>query len=204
MTEEKQKTNNPGDAASSPSPKYPWYLRGVVVHGHGRGGSKLGYPTANVQLDAATVQSLMDYNNLVLFGYGCIEGTTPNEGVAVEESQQLGPFPFAMSVGYNPQFQDVALSAEVHFLETFAQDFYDSCIRIVVIGSIRPMYAFQSLDELISTINKDVAKTQEKLMLPEVSAFEKDPFIQPRNRLPPSVLSALPYFKVGKGACEQK
>nr|AGU68201.1 riboflavin kinase [Herpetomonas muscarum] len=191
----------------STKPTYPWYLRGVVVHGHGRGGSQLGYPTANVKLDGPTIDALGTYNNLVLYGYGCIEPETPGSadgaiagvnGKADTSAQNLGPFPFVMSVGYNPQFKDVALSAEVHFLQTFPEDFYGHVVRIVVVGSIREMYAFKSLQELIDTINNDVVKAEEHMKDGAVNIYAQDDFVQPDAKLPENVRTSLPYMRIGQ------
>lgn len=175
-------------------PVYPWYLRGVVVHGKGRGGSQLGYPTANIDLDEETVEALKLYNNLVLFGYGCLEP----EGGTAAPAEGFGPFPFAMSVGYNPQFENKALTAEVHFLQKFAEDFYDQTIRIAVLGSIRTMAAFKSLEELIATIDKDVEDTKQRLGDPACKAHEKEAFVTPTSEIAPEIMAKAPFLRIGE------
>lgn len=179
----------------------PFCLRGVIVHGHGRGGSKLGYPTANAKLDSATVAALEPYNNLVLFGWGCLEPNQPDTTPALKGEApsclsfaDCGPHPFVMSVGYNPQFKDVALSAEVHFLYTFPCDFYGHVFRVEVLGAIREMSAFSSLQELIDTINNDVLRANEELAKDSMQAHRKDRFVQPDAVLTEAERS-LPFFE---------
>lgn len=164
----------------------PWVMRGKVIHGHGRGGTQLGYPTANIQLNDEAIAFLQPFKNLVLYGWGCVEPPATAKAATGEEavvespiSDGYGPFPYAMSVGYNPQFKDVALSAEVHFLHKFRHDFYDYHIRILTVGSIREQSAFTTLEELIKTIDSDVEITKQKLATPELERYRSDLFVQP-------------------------
>lgn len=167
----------------------PWYLRGKVIHGHGRGGTKLGYPTANIELNPATVTQLQPFSNLVLFGYGCVEPPTP-----AESGLGIGPYPVAMSIGYNPQFQDVALSCEAHFMHKIPEDFYGQVVRIIALGVIREQAAFTSLEALIETIDGDILKIRELLKRPDLATFEKHPFVQVDTSLPAAAVDSLPYF----------
>nr|AGU68216.1 riboflavin kinase [Strigomonas galati] len=162
-----------------------WHLRGKVVHGHGRGGTQLGFPTANLELDAATIQSLKKYSNLVIVGWGCVEGLPEHKG---------GPFPFAMSVGKNPHFKDVELTAEVYFIHKFESDFYGAQVRVLCLGATREQAAFTTLEDLIKTIEGDVCNTKRILAMPEYVACEKDSFVQPDTVLSPE-MSVSPYYK---------
>nr|AGU68138.1 riboflavin kinase [Strigomonas oncopelti] len=162
-----------------------WLLRGKVVHGHGRGGTQLGFPTANLELNAATIESLKKYSNLVIVGWGCVEGLPGHAG---------GPFPFAMSVGKNPQFKDLELTAEVYFLHKFENDFYGSYVRILCLGATREQAAFTTLEELIKTIENDVVQTKQVVAMKEYEACERDSFVQPDAVLPAEA-NVAPYYK---------
>lgn len=116
---------------------------GTVVHGHGRGGTQLGYPTAN--LDTAAV-STVTLDDGVFCGYARVDG---------------GKFyPMVMSTGWNPTFQDPTRSAEVHILEKFPSDFYGSKIDIDVRAWLRPQRKFSSLEELITAIEADITNAR--------------------------------------------
>ena len=124
-----------------------WGLRGRVVHGHGRGGTQLGFPTANLQLDESSTQRLAPMSNWVYGGWGVVESA---EGISPS-----AVMPFVMSVGFNPHFKDKALTVEVHFLHRFSADFYDTVVRIVSCYAIREQGAFTTLEALIDIIKRD-------------------------------------------------
>ncbi|KAG5492737.1 hypothetical protein JKF63_01317 [Porcisia hertigi] len=160
----------------------PWFLRGKVIHGFGRGGTQLGYPTANVELDEPAISFLKSYDNLVLWGWGCVEAAeTGTEDASTEDasSKPLGPFPFVMSIGNNPQFRNVDISAEVHFLHKFSSDFYGRVVRIIAVESIRSQAAFTTLEELIQTIDNDVKYAREHLKMLEWAPYQHQQMINP-------------------------
>ena len=130
-------------AAQSAMAMAVWGLRGAVVHGHGRGGSQLGFPTANVALTPAITAALAPMKNGVFAGWACVE---PETGVG---------YPMVMSVGFNPHFKDKDLTAEVHFVHKFPEDFYGKCIRVAVLERIREMQKYDSLQALIDDITND-------------------------------------------------
>jgi riboflavin kinase len=134
-----------------------WGLRGLVVHGHGRGGSQLGFPTANIELDEETTQRLMPMSNWVYGGWGVVESS------ADTSSGSPLVLPFVMSVGFNPHFKDKALTVEVHFMHRFASDFYGSVARIVACYCIREQAAFTTLEALIEIIKRDCHDAATKL-----------------------------------------
>lgn len=148
-----------------------WAIRGVVVHGHGRGGTQLGFPTANVGLDAATTAALLEFQNWVYYGWGLVE---PKEKKSSDPSSSSDPavtaaslVPIVMSVGFNPHFQDKSLTLEAHFLKKFDEDFYDHTVRIVSCGALREQASFKSLEALIEAIKNDCRVADEKLQLGE-------------------------------------
>ncbi|KAH9601430.1 Riboflavin kinase domain [Trypanosoma melophagium] len=150
----------------------PFFLRGEVVHGKGRGGTQLGFPTANIGLNATVTDQLLPYKDLVLYGWGTVVGFP---GKSAGES--MGPYPFAMSIGFNPHFHEKALTAEVHFLHKFDGDFYGQVVNVVVLGVIRGMQAYKSLDALVEAINEDIRQTKEALQKPELLHFKEFPLL---------------------------
>eukprot|EP00758_Cryptobia_borreli_P007447 Tbor_TRINITY_DN5301_c0_g4::TRINITY_DN5301_c0_g4_i1::g.4798::m.4798/K00861/RFK, FMN1; riboflavin kinase len=133
--------------------KYCWGMRGKVIHGHGRGGTMLGFPTANVELNNTTIQSLKFATDSVFYGFGLVEDSEHSNGVTHEV------LPLVLSVGFNPHFKDKDLSVEVHFLHSFKGDFYGATIRFVTLGIIRKMEAYTTLEALIEQIQSDCDKT---------------------------------------------
>lgn len=126
----------------------PWGIRGLIVHGHGRGGTMLGFPTANIEVSEGNQieERLKDGINHVFYGWGVVE---PNLSDI---------FPVVMSVGYNPHFKDVhKLAIEAHYIHKFEKDFYGSKVRIAVLGELRVMGAFTTLEALIEVIKGDCA-----------------------------------------------
>lgn len=145
-----------------------WGIRGVVVHGHGRGGTQLGFPTANVGLDNDTTQLLLPLQNWVYFGFGIVEGVNEGDG---------NPLPMVMSVGFNPHFHDKRLTVEAYFLHKFPQDFYGSMVRIIACGAIREQGAFTTLEDLIKTIRRDCDVALEKLREPGFQFWANHAFL---------------------------
>lgn len=172
----------------------PWLLRGRVIHGFGRGGSQLGFPTANLELSEDIMNNLLPYKETVLYGWGCIEASAEDskeEGVA-----HLGPYPFAMSVGTNPHFKNAQVSVEPYFVHEFPSDFYGRIVRIVVLGKIRESIAFTTIEKLIDTIKEDVSCALNKLKVDEENenSWKKNDALNPF--IPLSGDSPLPLFRV--------
>lgn len=153
---------------------FPWFLRSKVIHGFGRGGSQLGFPTANLELNEEIITQLLPFKETVLYGWGCIESceSDTEKPSASSSTKLLGPFPFAMSVGTNPHFKNALVSVEPYFVHEFPADFYDSVVRILVLGKIRESLAFSSLDSLIETIKNDVSKTLKVLASQECEMWK--------------------------------
>ena len=124
---------------------------GRVIHGFGRGGKQLGFPTANLPLsdDGAGAP---DLPLGIYYGVARVPEIT---GSAV--------FGMAMSVGWNPYFQNQRKALEVHVLNEFAADFYGEMLQAVVLGRIRPEHNFASLDDLKRAIADDVAYARAQL-----------------------------------------
>jgi riboflavin kinase/FMN adenylyltransferase len=120
---------------------YPWFVSGEVIHGDKRG-RELGFPTANLKLDAACGLRHGIYAVRVAAGerrYG---------GVA--------------SFGRRPMFDTGAVLLEV-FLFDFADDLYGQNIDVAFIDWIREERMFDSAGALIAQMQDDSRIAREAL-----------------------------------------
>lgn len=119
----------------------PFVLHGLVEHGDNRG-EALGFPTAN--LSVAKEQAL------------------PAEGVYAGATFLDGTWlPAAISIGTRPQFyEEGALLVEVHVVG-FDGQLYGQALDVVFLAHLRDQTTFASVDELITQIGQDVAKSQQ-------------------------------------------
>ena len=116
----------------------PYQVSGTVIRGEGRG-RKLGFPTANIQVE----------NELV-----------PLPGVYVTISEVNGlKHPSVTNVGYRPTVQPQLANdrpvVESHLLEC-STNLYGLPIRTDFLARLRPERKFDSLDSLQLQIDKDV------------------------------------------------
>ena len=120
-----------------------YQIRGKVIRGRKRGGSQLGFPTANIKL----------YDELC-----------PKLGVyAVTVETCKGLFPGVANIGFSPTFGDEMFTIEVHILD-FNDDLYDTRLRINLVARLRDEKKFSSIDELSKQIKKDVEIAKEILL----------------------------------------
>lgn len=120
----------------------PYYLKGVVVTGK-RLGSKLGFPTANIKLDA----------NYVL----------PEEGVYDTEIIVGGVlYRAATSLGVNVTLGENTVKVEAHIIN-FNKEIYGHKVKIRFIEKLRDMTKFDNLDELKTQVIKDVMDVKKRL-----------------------------------------
>jgi riboflavin kinase/FMN adenylyltransferase len=124
----------------------PHQVRGVVVDGDRRGGAELGFPTANVTVPAEI----------------CLPATGIYAGWY--ERPDGSRWPSAISVGRRPTFygDDGALLVEAYLLD-FSGDLYGEAARVSFVARLRDEVAFDSVDELIAQMGRDVAVTRERL-----------------------------------------
>ncbi len=116
-------------------------VEGVVVRGDGRG-RLLGYPTANVETG-----SVADLPH-----DGVYSGWVRLEDGSVHRS--------AVSVGRRPTYyEDGALLLEAHLLD-FDGDLYDQRVELEVGELVRRQMRFESTDELVAQIGRDVARVR--------------------------------------------
>lgn len=113
----------------------PYRIRGLVVHGAGRG-VKLGYPTANLeQIDT------------LLPAEGIYAGSAPADGRR---------WPAAISIGPNPTFNDGRLKVEVYLIG-FQGDLYDRFLEVEFVSRLRDVVRFDRVESLVEQMERDVA-----------------------------------------------
>ncbi|VDL71566.1 unnamed protein product [Nippostrongylus brasiliensis] len=140
----------------------PLFLRGRVVPGFGRGGKQLGCPTAN--LEDAVVDTLPpDLPCGVFYGLSRVEGEEVVNMVA--------------SIGWNPHFRNERKTLEVHMLRKYDHDFYGSTMEVLILGYIRPMAAYSSLEALKAAINSDISSAEEELAKVDIHALGRQFFL---------------------------
>jgi riboflavin kinase/FMN adenylyltransferase len=115
----------------------PFLFEGEVVSGDRRGRT-LGMPTANLVPDDAYV--------------------TPGHGVYAAWAHG---YPAAVNVGVRPTFQTGrGLLVEAHLIG-FDEDIYGETLRIAFLERLRGEQRFDSVDELVVQMNRDVAQAAE-------------------------------------------
>jgi riboflavin kinase / FMN adenylyltransferase len=120
---------------------FPWFVSGEVIHGDKRG-RELGFPTANLKLDAAC---------------GLRHGVyAVRVGVAGRRYDGVANF------GRRPMFDSGAVLLEV-FLFDFAGDLYGANIDVVFVAWIRDEEMFSSVDELVRRMQDDARRARDAL-----------------------------------------
>ena len=110
----------------------PFLFEGVVVHGDKRG-RELGMPTANIVPDERYV--------------------VPGHGVYAAWAHG---YPAAVNVGVRPTFETGrGLLVEAHLIG-FDGDIYGQTLRIAFVERLRGEKRFDSVDELVAQMNRDV------------------------------------------------
>ncbi|KAJ7623528.1 hypothetical protein FB45DRAFT_925919 [Roridomyces roridus] len=128
--------------STGPEAPFPLRLEGKVIHGYGRGGKQLGIPTANIPVD----EKLNDVEEGVYFGWASLR---------LQSQAGFKIYPMVMSIGNNPVFGNKEQSAEANILHDFTDDFYGAEMRLLILGFVREMIKYPTMDELIEGINLD-------------------------------------------------
>nr|CAD7573776.1 unnamed protein product [Timema californicum] len=136
----------------------PYFTFGKVVKGFGRGSKELGIPTAN--FDDQVVSLLPPgFQTGVYYGWAQVDD---------------GPvYKMVMSIGWNPFYKNIKKSMETHIIHTFPEDFYDSTLKVCILGYRRPELNFNSLEEMIAAIKDDIRESED-LLNNEENAVYKD------------------------------
>jgi riboflavin kinase/FMN adenylyltransferase len=127
---------------------HPFTVRGEVVKGEQRG-RELGYPTANVPTRGMLA--------------------APADGVYAGWLRRLddsgaGLLPAAISVGTNPTFDGVReRRVESYVLDRDDLELYGVEVEVSFVARIRGMLRFESVEELVDTMGRDVQRTRTML-----------------------------------------
>lgn len=109
-------------------------INGEVIHGRDRGGKKLGFPTANIEL---------------------ADELCPKTGVyAVKVFLENQMYQGVANIGYSPTFDDHKFTVEVHILD-FDEDIYGKKIRVDFVERLRGEVKFSGLNQLSAQIKED-------------------------------------------------
>ncbi|GAA4619241.1 bifunctional riboflavin kinase/FAD synthetase [Saccharopolyspora hordei] len=125
-------------------------LEGIVVRGAGRGGTELGFPTANL--------STPPHAAIPADGVYACWFTHRHRG-----SGEPGPtLPAAVSVGSNPTFSGTERTVEAYVLDVDA-DFYGEHVDLDFVRRLRAMERYDTVDALVEQMRHDVAETRRVL-----------------------------------------
>lgn len=120
---------------------YPWFVSGAVIHGDKRG-RELGFPTANLRLDAGCAL------RHGIYAVRVAAGGRRYDGVA--------------SFGRRPMYDNGAVLLEI-FLFDFSGDLYGQTIDVAFIEWLRDEAVFASAKELIRQMEDDSRRAREAL-----------------------------------------
>jgi riboflavin kinase/FMN adenylyltransferase len=119
----------------------PFVVAGEVVHGDKRG-RELGYPTANLVPDPAYV--------------------TPGHGVYATLANR--EVPAATNIGVRPTFVTGRGELIEAFLIDWSGDLYGTRLELTFIGRLRGERRFDSVQELVEQMARDVQETRARLL----------------------------------------
>jgi len=154
--------NSPG----SPLPNH-FKFRGGVDTGYGRGGKKLGIPTANLP-ESLFSSALQNVTTGVYFGWATIED------FSYAKKPKIGrnvPHKAVVNVGYSPTFageENPEKIIEAHLIlenpqEDIQDDFYEETMKLILLGFLREEKKFDSFPDLIAQIQLDISCAKEAL-----------------------------------------
>lgn len=138
----------------------PHRVRGTVVEGDRRGGTELGFPTANLAVP----------QGMALPGLGIYAGRYRRLGLAAGAATAAGAdpataedHPAAISVGRRPTFYPDGAQApalvEAHLLD-FEGDLYGELGEVAFVDKLREEVRFERVEDLVAQMRRDVARTR--------------------------------------------
>lgn len=114
----------------------PYELRGTVVTGFGRG-RQIGFPTANLDVDADHVIPARGV-------YLCAANIEGEQGINSA----------MVNIGYNPTFGSSQLTIEAHLLK-FAGDLTGKRVKLFFLKRLRDERRFENAQQLIEQLRRD-------------------------------------------------
>jgi riboflavin kinase / FMN adenylyltransferase len=125
----------------------PYRIRGMVVHGAGRGAT-IGFPTANI----AAVDTLVPGPG-VYAGRGWLRSSSAANGLG--EAGLDETWPAAINVGPNPTFGEHALKIEAHLVGC-TRPLYGEVLEVDFAARLRETRPFAGVEELKEQLRRDV------------------------------------------------
>lgn len=124
---------------------YEYFLDGTVVGGY-QVGRKIGFPTANLNVDNS-------------------DKLIPADGVyAVWVEFDGKRYMGMLNIGVRPTIDNGPnRTIEVNILR-FNTDIYDKCIRLTFVKRTRPELKYSNIDQLIEQLHKDAEETEAILL----------------------------------------
>ena len=163
----------------------PYRVQGTVIRGYQRG-REIGLKTAN--LDATKFPNEMQeiikakLNEGVYIGYA-----------RIDNDEKI--YKTALSIGTAPHYDTVDnVMVESHILHKFDKDFYNSHLRVIITGFIRPSLAFETMDDLMKSVHTDLEFAEQQLEDKTHLKFMEDDFMTKTidlNTIPNSIRSSL-------------
>uniref|UniRef100_A0A663N4A9 riboflavin kinase n=1 Tax=Athene cunicularia TaxID=194338 RepID=A0A663N4A9_ATHCN len=125
----------------------PYFCRGEVVKGFGRGSRELGIPTG----ERGRGLSISIISTGIYYGWTCVGND-------------------------NPFYKNIKMSVEMHIIHAFMDHFYGDILSIVILGYIQSEKNLQFFKSaLISAIQDDIEEANQ-LDLPEHLKLKEDNF----------------------------
>lgn len=124
----------------------PFAVRGVVVHGQGRGGPLLGIPTANLDVPTSMAMPVP-----------AVYATSAR----LWTGKKPGPWQMSVtSFGRNPTFEGSFLTLETHLMD-FSADIYGHELEVRFLAELRKERRFDGLEALIAQLHADMDKRRD-------------------------------------------
>jgi FAD synthase len=139
----------------------------------------LGFPTANLDVrwdkEQHTEELTAAELDILRFAQQCEPGIYC-AWAQVADGDDSGVYKAAMSIGWNPTFDDVKVKTiEPWILHNYDSDFYGKELRLAVAAYIRPELKFENFDTLVDEIRQDGEFCAEALDSPELAYLAHDP-----------------------------
>jgi riboflavin kinase / FMN adenylyltransferase len=136
---------------------YNFFIHAKVVHGLKLGSTKLGYPTANLEIDFEN--KIVPADGIYAVYINIERVRSKEQGISNTDDLPLTPYPLPlykgmMSIGMNPTIENKGRSMEVNIFD-FNQDIYGKTVKVSFVKKIRNEEKFNTLDELKAALARD-------------------------------------------------